>query len=67
MKPACIRVAVVDDHALVRSGICDALRMSDEVEVVAEAVDGIGALEICEREQIDVLLLDLRMPRMDGY
>jgi DNA-binding NarL/FixJ family response regulator len=41
--------------------------MSDEVEVVAEAVDGIGALEICEREQIDVLLLDLRMPRMDGY
>lgn len=63
----CIRVAVVDDHALVRSGICDALRMSGEVQVVAEASDGIGALEILERQQIDVLLLDLRMPRMDGY
>ncbi len=62
-----IRVAVVDDHELVRSGICNALAMSEDIVVVGEAGDGLAALELLQREPVDVLLLDLHMPRMDGF
>jgi two-component system, NarL family, response regulator LiaR len=62
-----IRVAVVDDHELVRSGICHALTMSPEIRVVGEAGDGAAALALLESREVDVLLLDLHMPRMDGF
>lgn len=62
-----IRVAVVDDHELVRSGICNALSMSPEIRVVGEAGDGVAALALLEQKAVDVLLLDLHMPRMDGF
>jgi two-component system, NarL family, response regulator LiaR len=62
-----IRVAVVDDHELVRSGICHALNMSPEIRVVGEAGDGLAALALLETREVDVLLLDLHMPRMDGF
>lgn len=62
-----IRVAVVDDHELVRSGICNALSMSPDITVVGEAGDGLAALDLLEREPTDVMLLDLHMPRMDGF
>jgi DNA-binding NarL/FixJ family response regulator len=62
-----IRVAVVDDHELVRSGICNALSLSPEIVVVGEAGDGQAALDLLGRVQVDVLLLDLHMPRMDGF
>jgi DNA-binding NarL/FixJ family response regulator len=62
-----IRVAVVDDHELVRSGICNALSMSPEIRVVGEAGDGLAALALLESREVDVLLLDLHMPRMDGF
>ncbi len=62
-----IRVVVVDDHELVRSGICGALSMSPEIAVTGQAGDGLAALELLEREPADVLLLDLHMPRMDGF
>ena len=62
-----IRVAVVDDHELVRSGICNALSMSPEITVVGEAGDGLAALALLESRDVDVLLLDLHMPRMDGF
>lgn len=61
-----IRVAVVDDHALVRSGIRHALETTDDLVVVCEAGDGRAALELLERESVDVMLLDLRMPVLDG-
>jgi two-component system, NarL family, response regulator LiaR len=62
-----IKVAVVDDHELVRSGICHALGMSDDTLVVGQAGDGLEALELLQRQEVDVLLLDLHMPRMDGF
>ncbi|MCX8032574.1 MAG: response regulator transcription factor [Thermoleophilia bacterium] len=62
-----IRVVIVDDHALVREGVRSALSLSPEMLVVGEAADGFGALQILEREPADVVLLDLHMPRMDGF
>lgn len=61
-----IRVCLVDDQTLVRHGIRRLLELSDEVEVVAEADDGLAALEAVERSRPEVVLLDLRMPRHDG-
>jgi DNA-binding NarL/FixJ family response regulator len=62
-----IRVVVVDDHELVRSGICNALSLASDLEVVGEAADGLEALDLLAREPVDILLLDLHMPRMDGF
>ncbi|WP_223409631.1 response regulator [Occultella gossypii] len=61
-----IRVAVVDDQTLVRQGILSLLSLSDEVAVVGEAADGDEALDLLDATGVDVLLLDLRMPRRDG-
>jgi DNA-binding NarL/FixJ family response regulator len=61
-----IRVAVVDDHALVRSGICHALSAADDIEIIGEAGDGAAAIDLLEREEADVVLLDIHMPRLDG-
>lgn len=61
-----IRVLVADDHELVRSGIRQALRLAGDIEVVAEAADGLAALEALETHEVDVLLLDVRMPCLDG-
>jgi len=61
-----IRVCVVDDQTLVRQGFRSLLQVSGEFAVVAEASDGVEALELVETTEIDVLLLDLRMPRLDG-
>jgi DNA-binding NarL/FixJ family response regulator len=61
-----IRVAIVDDQTLVRQGIRSLLALSDDIDVVADARDGDEALAIVASHDIDVLLLDLRMPRRDG-
>jgi DNA-binding NarL/FixJ family response regulator len=61
-----IRVAVVDDQALVRSGFTVLLRSADDIEVVGEAADGAEAVALVERERPDVVLMDVRMPEMDG-
>jgi DNA-binding NarL/FixJ family response regulator len=61
-----IRVCLVDDQTLVRQGIRRLLDLSDEVEVVAEADDGMAALTAIGEHRPDVVLLDLRMPRHDG-
>jgi DNA-binding NarL/FixJ family response regulator len=60
------RVAIVDDQTLVRQGIRSLLALSNEIDVVAEASDGDEALAVLDAHDIDVLLLDLRMPRRDG-
>ncbi len=64
MRP--IRVLLVDDQNLVRQGIRGLLALSPDIEVLGEAGDGVEALEWLESTTPDVMLLDLRMPRMDG-
>jgi DNA-binding NarL/FixJ family response regulator len=61
-----IRVAVVDDQELVRSGFVVLLSSSADIEVVGEASDGAQAWALCRRTTPDVVLMDVRMPRMDG-
>ena len=61
-----IRVAVVDDQALVRSGFCVLLRSDPDLEVVGEAADGAEAVALALRERLDVVLMDVRMPEVDG-
>ena len=61
-----IKVAVVDDQELVRSGFVVLLRSSVGIEVVGEAGDGQDAWKLCRRTTPDVVLMDVRMPRMDG-
>ncbi len=61
-----IRVAIVDDQALVRRGFAMVLGVHDDIEVVAEAGTGIEAIEVARRHRPDVVLMDIRMPEMDG-
>ncbi len=61
-----IRVLIVDDDALVRSGLTMMLGGADSVEVVGEANDGNEVLGAIDRHHPDVLMLDLRMPKVDG-
>jgi NarL family two-component system response regulator LiaR len=61
-----IRVMLVDDHAVVRSGLGAFLIAFDDLELVAEADGGEEAVRLCEEAQPDVVLMDLVMPGMDG-
>ncbi|MEV0379002.1 response regulator transcription factor [Nonomuraea sp. NPDC050643] len=61
-----IRVMLVDDQALLRAGFKMVLGAQPDIEVVAEAGDGAAALEILKSTEVDVVLMDVRMPTMDG-
>ncbi|MBA8989140.1 DNA-binding NarL/FixJ family response regulator [Curtobacterium pusillum] len=61
-----IRVLVVDDQAIVRDGLVTVLSLVPDLEVVGEASDGADAIAAVEREAPDVVLMDLRMPGVDG-
>ena len=61
-----IRVVLVDDQTLVRQGVRALLALSGDIEIVAEASDGHEAIAAIRREHPDVVLLDVRMPRLSG-
>jgi DNA-binding NarL/FixJ family response regulator len=61
-----IRVVVADDQALVRGGFSVLLRSAADIDVVGEAGDGVEAVELTLRERPDVVLMDIRMPGVDG-
>jgi DNA-binding NarL/FixJ family response regulator len=61
-----IRILIVDDHPVVRAGLAGLLSSQPDFEVVGEAGDGQEALNMLERLEPDVVLMDLRMPGMDG-
>jgi DNA-binding NarL/FixJ family response regulator len=61
-----IRVALADDQALVRAGFCALLDAQDDIAVVGEADDGDAAVALARRERPDIVLMDIRMPGMDG-
>ena len=61
-----IRVVIVDDQALVRGGLAMVLAHQQDIEVVAEAGTGIEAIAAAKTHQPDVMLMDIRMPEMDG-
>jgi len=61
-----IRVIVADDHHLVRQGIRMLLEKAEDIEVVAEAEDGLEAVELAERLTPDIVVMDISMPRLNG-
>jgi two-component system, NarL family, response regulator len=66
METPFIRVLLADDHTIVRKGVAQILDEQRDIRVVAQAADGISALEAYRRERPDVALLDLRMPHLEG-
>ena len=62
-----IRVLLADDQALIRAGFRVLLEAADDLEVVGEAVDGQQAVDLARRERADVILMDIRMPGVDGW
>jgi len=61
-----IRVLTVDDHAVVRAGLAAMIANETDMVVVAEAVDGVDAVALYAEHHPDVVLMDIRMPRLDG-
>ncbi len=66
-EPRPVRVLLVDDEPLVRSGLGDALATRPRVEIVGEAGDGLAAIEAIERLRPDLVFLDVQMPGCDGF
>jgi NarL family two-component system response regulator YdfI len=64
--PEKVRVVIADDHPIVRTGLRLMLGMEEGIELVGEAADGVAAIQLIGSLQPDVVLMDLRMPAMDG-
>ncbi|MFE7794242.1 response regulator [Streptomyces sp. NPDC057460] len=61
-----IRVLIADDQAMVRAGFAMILDAEADIDVIAEAADGLQAVELAQRHRPDVVLMDIRMPHLDG-
>ena len=62
-----IRIVMADDHPIVRQGLRQMIETDKNLSIVAEAGDGQTALELIEKHQPDVTVLDIDMPKMDGF
>jgi NarL family two-component system response regulator LiaR len=65
-RPRIIRVVVADNHEMVRLSLAILFEAYDDIEIVGEAINGDDALRLCDEVQPDVLLLDLKLPVIDG-
>jgi DNA-binding NarL/FixJ family response regulator len=65
-NPQETRIVIADDHLPIRVGLVSLLELLPGVKVVGQATDGLGAVELVKSLKPDIVLLDLRMPRMDG-
>src|SRR5690242_16031325 len=61
-----IRIVVADDHPIFRDGLCRLLALEEDFEVVAQAQDGRQVLDVLQQHEPDILMLDLKMPGLDG-
>lgn len=61
-----IKVLLVDDEMLIRSGLAILLDSYEEIDIVGQAADGQEAIDFCEQETVDVILMDIRMPEVNG-
>lgn len=61
-----IKVLIVDDQNLIREGLSMMLRLYNKIDIVGEASNGEEAIEILDNEEVDLVLMDIRMPVMDG-
>jgi DNA-binding NarL/FixJ family response regulator len=61
-----VRIVLVDDHAVVREGVEGLVKKESALKIVASVGSGAEAIEVCRNEPVDVVLLDLKMPGMDG-
>jgi NarL family two-component system response regulator LiaR len=66
LETKAIRILIVDDHPMVRSGLHDFILTNDGMELVGEAQNGVEAVDFCITHDVDVVLMDLVMPLMDG-
>jgi len=66
MKQSKIRILVADDHPVVRDGIISIVEVEKDMSIVGHACDGVEAVELAKKLLPDIVLLDLRMPHMDG-
>jgi DNA-binding NarL/FixJ family response regulator len=64
--PLVTRILIADDHAIVRSGLKKVLDAQPDLEVVAEAADGVQAMSVLRRTPVDVAVLNVRLPRLSG-
>ena len=61
-----IKLVIADDHSMIREGLRQLLELDENIKVVAEASDGVEAIEKLQEYNVDVLLLDINMPNMNG-
>jgi DNA-binding NarL/FixJ family response regulator len=64
--PAKIRILLVDDHSVVRQGLCALIQNFSDLEIIGEATNGLDAVEFAKKLKPDVVLMDLILPKLDG-